>query len=218
VPFTLSHAPSYVSKAFDFGRTFLWEWTTNWRFVGEKTFLSRKFAWALLVGHFLTLLFFIITRWLQYSPCVTKPNSRRPSRKALFGFIKANLSHPTHPLRRDISNRTILTILFTSNMIGSLFARSLHYQFYSWTAWTMPFLLWRTGWNPAAMYLTWMIEEWAWNVFPSTGASSFAVVGVYTAVLGGVWWNWGAEEGVQGEWADARYERETRIREGVTAA
>lgn len=145
-------------------------------------------------------------------------SNSRPSRKALLGFVKANLSHPTHPLRRDISNKTILTILFTSNMIGSLFARSLHYQFYSWTAWTMPFLLWRTGWNPAAQYLTWMIEEWAWNVFPSTSASSFAVVGVYTAVLAGVWWNWGTEEGVQGEWVDARFERETRIREGVTVA
>ena len=222
VPFTLAHAPTYVSKAFDFGRTFLWEWTVNWRFMGEKAFLSSKFAWTLLIGHFMTLLFFIITRWLQYTiPLILIMANfflYRPSRKALYGFIKANLSHPTHPLRRDISNKTILTILFTSNMIGSLFARSLHYQFYSWTAWTMPFLLWRTGWNPAAQYGTWMIEEWAWNVFPSTGASSLAVVGVYIAVLAGVWWNWGVEEGVQGEWADARFERETRIREGVTVA
>ena len=82
----------------------------------------------------------------------------------------------------------------------------------------MPFLLWRTGWNPVAQYLIWMIEEWAWNVFPSTSASSLAVVGVYTAVLAGVWWNWGPEEGVQGELADARYRRETWIWDGVTVA
>ena len=109
------------------------------------------------------------------------------------GFIKASLFRPTYPLSRDISNKTILTILFTSNMIGSLFARSLHYQFYSWTAWTMPFLLWRTGWNPVLQLTTWLLEEWAWNVYPSTCVSSMTVVGIYTIVLAGVWWNWGEE-------------------------
>ena len=121
-------------------------------------------------------------------------------------FINATLVRSANPLRRDISNKSILTILFTSNMIGSLFARSLHYQFYSWTAWTMPFLLWRTGWNPILQVATWVLEEWAWNVYPSTQASSLAVVGVYIAVLGGVWWNWGGEveEGVQKEQMESR--------------
>jgi alpha-1,3-mannosyltransferase len=108
----------------------------------------------------------------------------------LFRFIKTNLWNPKQPLRRDLSNENILTILFTSNMIGSLFARSLHYQFYSWTAWTMPFLLWRTGWHPVIQLVTWMLEEWAWNVYPSTVASSLIVVGIYASVLSGVWWNW----------------------------
>jgi len=122
---------------------------------------------------------------------------------SLVGFIKANILHPTMPLRRDVSNKTVLTILFTSNMIGSLFARSLHYQFYSWTAWTLPFLLWRTGWHPIVQVLIWVVEEWAWNVYPSTSASSIAVVGVYTVVLAGVWMNSNdeVESGVETEWA-----------------
>jgi alpha-1,3-mannosyltransferase len=66
MPFTLQYAPSYVSKAFDFQRAFLWEWTVNWRFLGEKTFLSRRFAYFLLFGHIVTLLLFISTRYLQY--------------------------------------------------------------------------------------------------------------------------------------------------------
>jgi hypothetical protein len=122
---------------------------------------------------------------------------------SLTGFTKANFSHPTIPLRRDVSNKAILSILFTSNMIGSLFARSLHYQFYSWTAWTMPFLLWRTRWHPILQILAWIVEEWAWNVYPSTIPSSVMVVGVYAAVLMGVWRNCDGEteQGVAKEWA-----------------
>jgi alpha-1,3-mannosyltransferase len=36
-------------------------------------------------------------------------------------------------------------VLFTSNLIGITFARSLHYQFFSWYAHQMPFLLWTPG-------------------------------------------------------------------------
>jgi alpha-1,3-mannosyltransferase len=122
----------------------------------------------------------------------------------LIEFIRVSISRPGIPLLRDASNETILTILFTSNMIGTLFARSLHYQFYSWTAWTMPFMLWRTGWNPIIQMMIWTLGEWAWNVYPSTSASSVTVVGVYAAVLVGVWWNWGEEleKGVQREAQD----------------
>ena len=65
VPFTMQHGSSYLSKAFDFGREFLWEWTVNWRWVGEDIFSSRKFAYFLLAGHLTTLLFFLVTRYLQ---------------------------------------------------------------------------------------------------------------------------------------------------------
>lgn len=65
----------------------------------------------------------------------------------------------------------------------------------------MPFMLWRTGWNPVVQVMVWAMEEWAWNVYPSTSASSVTVVGVYVAVLAGVWWNWAEEleKGVQRE-------------------
>lgn len=57
-------------------------------------------------------------------------------------------------------------------------ARSLHYQFYSWLAWGTPFALWQSGLGPAWVFPLWAAQEWAWNVFPSTNASSEVVVGV----------------------------------------
>jgi hypothetical protein len=47
----------------------------------------------------------------------------------------------------------IATILFTSNLIGILFARSLHYQFYAWYAQQLPFLVWRTPYPLVLKYV-----------------------------------------------------------------
>ena len=38
----------------------------------------------------------------------------------------------------------MLLMLFTSNLVGMVFARSLHYQFYVWYFYSLPFLLWTT--------------------------------------------------------------------------
>lgn len=153
--------------------------------------MSKEFATSLLFCHVLTLLIFTMTCWSRYSSnCHAHLLTTRCSGLSLLQFIKTCVSYPSQPIQPTPANVEILTILFTSNIIGTLFARSLHYQFYSWTAWTMPFLLWRTGWNPMIQVSTWVLGEWAWNVFPSTWASSLIAVGVYAAVLIGVWSNW----------------------------
>jgi hypothetical protein len=38
----------------------------------------------------------------------------------------------------------IATVMFTANLVGMAFARSLHYQFYTWYFHALPYLLWRT--------------------------------------------------------------------------
>jgi len=38
----------------------------------------------------------------------------------------------------------IATVVYTSNLIGILFSRSLHYQFYSWYAQQIPFVVCKT--------------------------------------------------------------------------
>ncbi|TEB36166.1 dolichyl-P-Man:Man(5)GlcNAc(2)-PP-dolichyl mannosyltransferase [Coprinellus micaceus] len=81
----------------------------------------------------------------------------------------------------------IATVLFTSNLIGILFARSLHYQFYSWYAQQLPFLAWKTKYPIAARLVILTAIEYAWNVFPSTTFSSSILLLGNSALLLGVW-------------------------------
>lgn len=43
-----------------------------------------------------------------------------------------------------LTTEHILTTLFTSNFIGIVCSRSIHYQYYCWYFHTLPYLLWRT--------------------------------------------------------------------------
>lgn len=40
--------------------------------------------------------------------------------------------------------------MFTANLIGVAFSRSLHYQFYVWYYHSLPALLWATRFSPLA--------------------------------------------------------------------
>ena len=64
----LEHPRSYVTRAFEFTRQFLYEWTVNWRFVSEETFLSKEFTLGLLAVHAMLLVLFLAFKWKQYAP------------------------------------------------------------------------------------------------------------------------------------------------------
>ncbi|KAL2131878.1 hypothetical protein VTI74DRAFT_4490 [Chaetomium olivicolor] len=182
VPF-LAHNPwGYLGRAFELSRQFLFKWTVNWRFLGEEVFLSRGFSMALLGLHVAVLAGFLTTRWLK------------PGRKPLGTLVVRILSGRSPfteqeqlAISRDVTPRFIMTAILSANIIGLLFARSLHYQFYAYVAWSTPFLLWRSGIHPVLQYALWAIQEWAWNVYPSTPLSSGVVVGVLATTVALVW-------------------------------
>lgn len=172
----------YLSRAFEFSRQFLFVWTVNWRFIGEDIFLSKGFSIILLVGHVSALALFITTRWL------------RPAEKTAIELLhqalkmEEPLGKMQHAVSIRVSPNYILTTILTANAIGMLFARSLHYQFYAYIAWSTPFLLWRSGMHPVLQYAVFAVQEWAWNVYPSTNVSSRVVVGVLFTTVASVWW------------------------------
>ena len=53
---------SYMARAFEFSRSFLFEWTVNWRFLREEVFHSRTLSATLLLGH-LTVLGLALMCW-----------------------------------------------------------------------------------------------------------------------------------------------------------
>ncbi|TGZ83370.1 alpha-mannosyltransferase [Ascodesmis nigricans] len=180
-PFAIHYPKEYLSRAFELTRVFFYKWTVNWRFISEDTFLSKEFAIGLLLLHFTLLAAIGSTLWI------------RPSELSILRFIsKLLISTPAHDsvarrtMQARITPRYILTTILTANTIGTLCARSLHYQFYCWLAWGAPFLLWRSGLGPGWVGGLWAAQEWAWNVFPSTPSSSGVVVGVLAATVAGV--------------------------------
>ena len=135
---------------------------------------------ALLVVHLTLILAFLLTRWM------------RPSGLSSPSFL-STVFKPLPPklqqqMAQNITPSFILTSILTSMTIGMLCARSLHYQFYAYIAWSSPFLLWKAGLHPILIYTIWAAQEWAWNVYPSTEVSSGVVVGCLAVQVLYVWW------------------------------
>ena len=129
LPFLLKYPKEYLGKAFELSRVFEYKWTVNWKFISESVFLSQDFSRSLTLTYLLVLFFFLYFKW---------------SKRRLFHILYYAISDP---LRKGnfgltLSDSDIVSILFTGQFIGICFARSLHYQFYSWYFWTLPYLFW----------------------------------------------------------------------------
>ncbi|KAH9001331.1 mannosyltransferase [Lactarius akahatsu] len=177
-PFLLKHPLPYVKGAFDFGRVFLYKWTVNWRFLSEDRFLDPKFATALLVGHASVLVAFGLFRWCR-------------SAGGAIAVLNRAIRRPNRPGSRvPVTADEAITIAITSNLVGILFARSLHYQFYSWYAYQVPLLTWRTRYPTALKLVIVGAIEYGWNVYPSTRLSSAVLCASHVALLGGIWFGY----------------------------
>ncbi|ORX35727.1 putative Dol-P-Man:Man(5)GlcNAc(2)-PP-Dol alpha-1,3-mannosyltransferase [Kockovaella imperatae] len=182
-PFFFSNAhlaKAYFTSAFDFSRQFLYEWTVNWRFVSERTFHSKQVATGLLIGHMTVLVAFAWYRW-------------SPIPGGTIKILQRGLSRPSQaPAQaKDLPPHHIPLVLFTSNLIGITFARSLHYQFYSWYFHQLPLLLFlgfRCGPKAIAVVI-WVLTEFVWSKSPATPGTSMTLLVAHWLTLFGLWLN-----------------------------
>ncbi|KAF9153460.1 dolichyl-P-Man:Man(5)GlcNAc(2)-PP-dolichol alpha-1,3-mannosyltransferase [Linnemannia schmuckeri] len=177
LPFTFHHPRSYLNKAFEFSRVFQYQWTVNWKFLEEEMFLSSGWAKCLLAGHFVVLFAFVFLRWSRAEGGIFAVIKKGFTVSASVLAIHAQYMQPSH----------VLTLLFTSNFIGIVFARSLHYQFYAWYSMTLPYLLYQTRIPVVFSMVLLGAIEWSWNVFPATVESSEVLVASHLIILVGLW-------------------------------
>ena len=179
-PFLPANPRGYLARSFELTRQFLFKWTVNWRFIGEEKFLSKEFAISLIAVHLALLTIFAQTRW------------SRPSGLSIPAMISTAIK-PLPPKAQQLVSLNVtpsfmMNSILTSMATGMLCARSLHYQFYAYVAWSTPFLLWKAGFHPILIYAVWGAQEWGWNVYPSTDTSSIVVVGCLFVQVFSVWW------------------------------
>lgn len=178
---------TYINQAFDFKRKFLYQWTVNWRFLSEETFLSDNFHKILLAGHLVVLAVFVYTRFLNEK--VIGKSVPQLIKQAILSPFSSTISPTNLFIDYDQGPKLILLIMAITNLTGVLFSRSLHYQFLSWYCWSLPFLLYASGFNFFISVAVYAAHEWCWNVFPSTNASSGTLIALLVFIIFSVWNN-----------------------------
>lgn len=86
----------------------------------------------------------------------------------------------------DRATQLALLPIFTSNFIGIVCARSLHYQFYVWYFHSLPYLTWFTEYTTSLKFLLLILIEFCWNTYPSTGVSSLILHTCHIIILVGI--------------------------------
>lgn len=177
-PFISTNVSSYLGRAFDLTRQFRFEWTVNWKFLSEEFFSSHEFAEGLLIAHAALLSLFCYTRWNSLTGLAPWALVRR-------ALMAGRYRHVTAAEER-ISPDFVMQATLTSLLIGVLCARSLHFQFFVYIAWSTPYLMWRAGLPSYLIIGIWAAQELAWNIFPSTSVSSLVVVAALAIQIVGI--------------------------------
>ncbi|CBK24812.2 uncharacterized protein [Blastocystis hominis] len=187
-PFIVTNPMGYFSRAFEFSRTFTYKWTVNFKFLPYEIFVLPKFGALLLLLQLSLLLCFIFFRWTQpmggiWRVVQSDPFAPKPRNLLVRAF-------DWFCIRTDavkLTTEHILTTLFISNFIGVVCSRSLHYQYYCWYAATLPYLLWRTEIPDLLKPMLLLSIEVAYNVYPSTPASSLLLQVAHWVLLLCLW-------------------------------
>lgn len=177
LPF-LIHAPrSYVARAFELSRVFLHKWSVNGAMLAERDFTSGKLAVFLLAAHLVALLALGQLRWTERMSL------------GLVGLLgvrwrNGRLAIELDPPARRLCARHIAMTLFSCNFVGVVFARTLHYQFYLWYVFSLPFLVCGTHLPVAIKLMLPVVIEAVFNIYPPKAYSAIVLNVSHYVLLG----------------------------------
>lgn len=131
-PFLLQHPVAYVARSFELGRVFKFEWTVNFKFLGEEAFVSPVLSVILLGLTVLTLTVFA-AKWIRSvgTAGATDTSGGDAARKGrcVDTGKQAGLKESCRGGGgQQLLPQYVVKTLFMSNFIGVVFCRSLHYQ------------------------------------------------------------------------------------------
>ncbi|KAL7488121.1 hypothetical protein ACHAW6_013726 [Cyclotella cf. meneghiniana] len=181
-PFLSTYPVSYIKKAFEFDRVFFFKWTVNWKFLPEELFVSKRWALMLMSCH-LSALAWLARKWWNAS---VAQRGQAKTREWMC-WKKKNSNSDANNILTKLSPEYVIYTMFVSNFIGVAFARTLHYQFYSWYFHSLPILHWIATIGSSTSCSMMMIfslivstisifgVEYAFNVYPATKTSSMVL-------------------------------------------
>ncbi|KAL5155699.1 Dol-P-Man:Man(5)GlcNAc(2)-PP-Dol alpha-1,3-mannosyltransferase [Glycine soja] len=193
LPFLVSYPVAYISRAFNLGRVFIHFWSVNFKFIPEPVFVSRGFAILLLAAHLILLASFAHYSWCKHEGGLCNfLHSRYVFMRMKFAlFLSSSFSKKvgksSSSSLRILNKEHIVTTMFVGNFIGIVCARSLHYQFYSWYFYSLPYLLWRTNYPTLLRLILFVGVELCWNIYPSNSLSSVLLLCLHLIILLGLW-------------------------------
>ncbi|KAF5931388.1 hypothetical protein HYC85_032261, partial [Camellia sinensis] len=154
--------------------------SVNFKFVPEPVFVSKEFAVSLLITHLILLAVFAHYRWCKHEGGLLNFLHLR------FVPVKLRVVDSQSTIKL-LNKEHIVTTLFVGNFIGIICARSLHFQFYSWYFYSLPYLLWKTSFPTLLRLMLFVVVEFCWNVFPLNDYSSALLLCVHLIILWGLW-------------------------------
>nr|CCC93794.1 putative alpha-1,3-mannosyltransferase [Trypanosoma congolense IL3000] len=180
LPFLLESPKSYILRSFDLGRVFTYRWTVNFKRVSESVFVSSEFSKSLGVLVVISWIYVWICRWSKRAY-----RRRRDTEDGVgCGDGGEMVVGEYTGSDEDVFHNVTLTLM-ESNMVGVIFARSLHYQFFLWFFYIVPFVLSATRLPAVVKILAFMFIQYGFEVYPSTATSStFILVGFFFVWLG----------------------------------
>ncbi|GAM29288.1 hypothetical protein SAMD00019534_124640 [Acytostelium subglobosum LB1] len=137
LPFLMANPVAYISIAYDFSRTLLWEKTRNYKFVGRIMYDSAPFNMiliSLLVG---TIIIFLFRMWRRIST--------------------------TH--QQQSRDRAIVFVFLFVNFLAITFARGLYTPFLCWYFYTFPIVLYLANYPYVHIILFWIAHEVLFRFF-----------------------------------------------------